>query len=464
MAVDLAISLSNPFSPFRKRIIFYHIFCWGIAGLLASLVSIIPNVAGLWVVNPDISSSYLCWLKSESSYSDYQPWVFLYIPIIVIYSYALYVLLCAQNILKKGIPVTFLHRIRTLDTSKNMLTVFSLYYGCVVGLGILSNTVKYFWPALSFTFSTKSFLSLIVFWMMENSNKLEQTPSTENDSGKITTAEPVSSDLLGHTTSLIDQQIQSENQSSILYDLNYALQQEVVTYATVGIQQCAVLASHDSHHSIPDIKAALPRNNNAFPRTITNTTNRSQHYILDEYYSLQFQIPQDLFLIDNDRFRSLAQGTMNDLQNALKASSQLMNVAALKSTLQTRFIHHEYSDDEWTYDSESDRRSAVAQPTRPTSWNFSNYQRNSGKSEEKDSKLTEELMEQELPERTSKNLSHENSTVLPLNQANLLSQMKLHVKPLVQVSDRRSETIPRRHTMPTFLQSMKDYFGSLFLL
>lgn len=419
---------------------------------MAILVSVIPNAAGLWVVNSEISSSYICWLKSDSSYSDYQPWVFLYLPIIIIYTYALYVLLCARNILKRGIPVTFLHRIRTLDTSKNMITVFSLYYAGVLCLGILTSTVKYFWPALSFTFSTKSFLCLIVFWMMENSLQLEQSVVQDKDSKLLEKF------LNGqHTQHNIDRQIQSENQSSVLYDLNHALQHEVVTYATVGIQQCAIQSSQGSHHSIQDIKPSLPRNAQ-FPRTLTNTTNRSQYYVLNEYYSLQFHIPQDLFLIDMDRFRTLAQGTTNDLHNALKASSQVMTVPTLKSMLQTRFIRHEYSDDEWVYDSESDTKSVRAHlnTTRPSSWNVSINQRRSGISEEKVGNLTDGLMEQELPDRS---LSNEGLDILPLNHKNLLSQMKLNVTPLLRTSDHASETIPRRRVVNTVIQSLKDWFG-----
>ncbi len=161
MAVDLAITLLNPFSPFRKRlsfyfsillifirIFFYHLFSWGLAGFLATLVSIIPNVAGLWVINSNIAASYLCWLKSDSSADSESAWFFLYLPIIFIYSYALYVLHHAQIILMKGIPVTFLHRVRTLKSSQNMLKIFSLYYAYVVVLGILTSTVNAFWTAL----------------------------------------------------------------------------------------------------------------------------------------------------------------------------------------------------------------------------------------------------------------------------------------------------------------------------
>jgi hypothetical protein len=320
-------------------------------------------------VNSEISASYICWLKSESasSSSDYPPWVFLYLPILLIYSYALYVLVCAKQILKKGIPVTFLHRVRTLDTSKNMLTIFSLYYAWAVCLAVLTSTVKYLWPALTFTFSTKAFLSLVILWMMENS-EFEQTTSLPQDHYQKNSS---FAGNLGRAAA--DSQLESDegtDQSSILYDLNHALQHEVVTYATVGIQQCAAGSatafagggggrgtaegSSGSNHSLHDLRQSLPSSRPApiapFPRTLTNTTTRSQLTATshppnpwDEYCSLQIIIPQDLFVIDNDHFQSLARGTMRDLQNALKTSSQTMTVPALKSILQTRFLHNDWT-------------------------------------------------------------------------------------------------------------------------
>jgi hypothetical protein len=422
--------------------------------------------------------------------------VFLYIPIILIYSYALYVLICAKQILKKGIPVTFLHRVRTLDTSKNMLTIFSLYYACAVCLAILTSTVKYFWPALSFTFSTKALLSLVVLWMMENS-EFEQTSSLSQSQGRDPSVRlPTAAAYLARA----DQYETDEtvDQASILYNLNHALQHEVVTYATVGIQQCATThsppeaggpaggpASSGSNHSHHDLRQSLfsSSRNPAFPRTLTNTTNHSQFHPWNEYCSLQILIPQDLFVIDNDHFQTLARGSMKDLHRALKTSSQTMTVPALKSILQTKFLHHEHdhsaaaaaeedrcylgsgSDSEVLSRMDGHRKTITPTATidRPNSWNLSLLQRGA-RSEEKTNtgafgKLTDDLIDQaterSLSSSEAEGSGGEDVTILPLNKNNLLSQMRLHVRSITRPA---SETIPRRDQ--SFFLSIKDCLGS----
>jgi hypothetical protein len=426
-------------------------------------------------------------LKSDSSYSDYQPWVFLYLPIITIYSYALYVLVCAKQILKKGIPVTFLHRVRTLDTSTNMLTIFSGYYAGGVILGILTSTVKYFWPALIFTFSTKAFLSLFIFWLMEDSLLVDQGVSSPSQETLTTGDRIFSSKLLSSSQipSLNNHRelhpppplASSEDQASLLYDLNHALQHEVVTYATVGIQQCAMqtLLSYQTNgimksstHSTLEIQQAqvkAHRNfplspSSQFPRTFTSTTTHSQYssHPWNEHQTLQILIPQDLFVIDLDHFESLAKGTLNDLHNALKTSSQTMTMSALKSILQTKFLDSDlYTEEENIYLSDRGTPSQSSRGGhltigRPSSWNVTR----SVKSEEKGGALTDELID---PERSQ---SSDNVTVLPLSHTNLLSQMRLHVKSVTRQNYRGSETLPRstpQRTINSFLQSCGEFIG-----
>jgi hypothetical protein len=62
-----------------------------------------------------------------------------------------------------SIPATFIHRIETLETSKVMLRIFTLYNLCVVGLGIATHFRGFFWEPFKYLLTSKGFFCLIVY-------------------------------------------------------------------------------------------------------------------------------------------------------------------------------------------------------------------------------------------------------------------------------------------------------------
>jgi len=112
LAVDLAITISNPFSSFKDRLSKYHIFSWCFGGVMSLILGASKDLHGFWYVTPEIDNNTFCWIKSHRSDSDkivinYRPWLMFYIPLLVVYMYAVVALYIAYKRLQTGISKTF---------------------------------------------------------------------------------------------------------------------------------------------------------------------------------------------------------------------------------------------------------------------------------------------------------------------------------------------------------------------
>lgn len=81
---------------------------------MAVILSTVGNVHGFWSVHEDVDTTAICWIKaSYNGQINYRTWVFLYIPLILVYVYCIRVLLGAYSHLRKGISKTFQHRVHS---------------------------------------------------------------------------------------------------------------------------------------------------------------------------------------------------------------------------------------------------------------------------------------------------------------------------------------------------------------
>eukprot|EP00602_Paraphysomonas_sp_CaronLab_P007183 CAMPEP_0185034010 /NCGR_PEP_ID=MMETSP1103-20130426/23489_1 /TAXON_ID=36769 /ORGANISM="Paraphysomonas bandaiensis, Strain Caron Lab Isolate" /LENGTH=611 /DNA_ID=CAMNT_0027570487 /DNA_START=831 /DNA_END=2666 /DNA_ORIENTATION=- len=133
---------------------------------------------------------------------------------------------------------------------------------------------QHMWLAFLFLVCAKGFACLIVFFIVQTSAVFSSSSTVDSV------------------------------QSSTLYDINHALQQEVVTYATVGIQKCSSMNSY-------------------------STDSLDKHVLC-------ITVPQDMFKLPLEKFFQLAKGPIQDLTKALRRSALAENMSILKSVLQTR--------------------------------------------------------------------------------------------------------------------------------
>ena len=240
---------------------------------MALILACVRGFSGLWYANGDHDEFAVCWVNVNNENINYRSWIMLYAPICLIYAYALYVLVCARKILRNGIPYTFLHRAQALYMNNVMLITFSVYNALLALLVLLTRSMTgdrhgqtIVWAALLNTVACKGYIGLFVF-------------------------------LLGYSST---QNSKGEGSSSVLFDLNSALQLEVVTYATAGIKHCAALQPATSSHI-------------------------DRHHVV-------IKVPSNQFTLSMQAFNALA-NDFRKLKRALRESALVSNVASFKSSV-----------------------------------------------------------------------------------------------------------------------------------
>jgi hypothetical protein len=268
---------------------YYRRFSWGVAFIMSLLLATIRGISGLWYAHAERNAHAICWFNVSDSDWNYRMYVFLYVPVTSIYIYAVYVVLCARKILQNGIALTFLHRARAVYMNNIMLIIFSIYNLTLVVLVLLtkathdSSANRGTWGAMMYMLSCKGYICLIVF--AASNTQASSTPTESSSTGGSKTS--------GSRSGLIE-----EDTSSILFDLNGALQHEVVTYATEGIKHCAKLL----------------------------LTQRVA------FHTVQIKIPSNQFTLSKHALNSIVKD-FRSLQTALKDSSLMATVANFKANL-----------------------------------------------------------------------------------------------------------------------------------
>jgi hypothetical protein len=215
LAYDLAVTITNPFSSPAGRVWGYHSFCWIVASVYTIAIVMIYGMAGYWYVDEEVDEIAICWVQqrqSNGSNLNYKTFVFLYIPLALVYSYALRVIFGAYGNLKKGISKTFQHRVRVLLLNGINIGIYVLYWFVLFifyffayalsGDGTREVSLG-FWRLLWFFLSSKGFADLLVYVFISD----------------------------GYS-------VKSDDESTAV-DFNAALRQEVLHYATTGIRECA---------------------------------------------------------------------------------------------------------------------------------------------------------------------------------------------------------------------------------
>lgn len=343
---------------------------------MGTLVGSINTINGIWVISgaEEQTVIQMCWVDSanvESSQLNYRSWIFLYLPIIVVYGYAIYVLFCARMILQKGIPITFLHRAKVLYTAQVTLSIFLLYYIILALMSFLGSSVnvassgggKYIWICVIFLICAKAYPALIVFLVAQNCESLlesskEHKERVQSGLHSLRLRQPKNSkEGIGMKRNISG--MSQDPNSSLLHDLNEALQLEVVTYSTLGIQKCSLMPSKMLRHSfqVPPQAALkpsdppLPLNNTShyFLSTLSNQRTRSGSgtpslfsdqtqddtwEYLNEQHVLKISAPRNELRMPIVKFLHLATKSTKDITKEIKGSA-LLQMASLKSSLKT---------------------------------------------------------------------------------------------------------------------------------
>ena len=91
---------------------------------------------GFWSIAKSAGDNSFCWVKDGRNDINWQeesdvspiPYVFFYVPLMLVYGYTIFVLNIAFNKLRRGISATFSHRVRVLVMNCTNILVFLLYW------------------------------------------------------------------------------------------------------------------------------------------------------------------------------------------------------------------------------------------------------------------------------------------------------------------------------------------------
>jgi hypothetical protein len=192
-------------------------FSWTFGLGMALILTLNKGLLGFWYIDEGVDDTAICWIKSSQNGNrvNYRTWVFLYIPLIIVYVYCIRVLFGAYSHLSKGISKTFQHRVRVLVMNSLNIGIYMAYwavlgffYALAYGFSNSSPTLsRWFWRVVMFIISSKGFADWLVFILVSDANVLTSDHATES------------------------------------LDFNGALRQEVLHYATTGIRECAARKS-----------------------------------------------------------------------------------------------------------------------------------------------------------------------------------------------------------------------------
>lgn len=186
---------------------------------MAVILATTPDVHGFWYVDENVDTTAICWIKSSyNGQVNYRTWVFLYIPLIIVYVYCIRVLSGAYSHLRKGISKTFQHRVRVLVMNSINIGVYMAYWAVLLGIYFLTfifaqnSTIisRWCWRLVMFIISSKGFADLLVFILVS------------------------------------DTEVSSKSGDLESFNVNSALRQEVLHYATTGIRECAARKTNTS--------------------------------------------------------------------------------------------------------------------------------------------------------------------------------------------------------------------------
>jgi hypothetical protein len=194
----------------------YHLIVWTVSFAFAVPTGLINSINGYWFIANDVDNTAICWIAAHKGSLSPNVYIMFYIPLIMVYIVASISLVVAYRKLRHGISSTIIHRMKALVTNGINVIVYMLYWGLLGLLLLLAYAVS--------NPDGERWLLRILLYMI---------------SAKGTTASVV-------WVLTVDVHFNKPDASGITadgdddgVDLNGALRQELLYFATTGIRTSA---------------------------------------------------------------------------------------------------------------------------------------------------------------------------------------------------------------------------------
>lgn len=218
----------------------YHLFVWTYAAVMALVMGFDHDLHGFFYIDQSLDDTAFCWISSYNGEStlkiNFRPWVFLYIPLFIVFAVSIGVIIDSYKRLRRGISRTFQRRLKAfLGNFKNII-IYSVYWCINIILFLVGYSYnydvrasQYGYKLLFFMIASKGFCDLWIWiWISENGILDEKSTTTSIQSNGE------SFDSRVRTASIKDAAGGDALGDGVAF--NQMLRQEVLYYITTGIR------------------------------------------------------------------------------------------------------------------------------------------------------------------------------------------------------------------------------------
>jgi hypothetical protein len=193
----------------------YHLFVWVCSFAFAIPTLLDSQVAGYWFVSSDVDNIGLCWINSRKGLNVTKSiyiWFMFIIPLGFVYAFSCIALVVAYRRLKHGISNTIIHRMKALVINSINVSVYIIYWMTLLIPLVISFFLNDNMPAgwafkiILFMMASKGVSAVFVWILTQDVQFGKNSDRVKDDEG---------------------------------VDLNGALRQELLYFATSGIRMCA---------------------------------------------------------------------------------------------------------------------------------------------------------------------------------------------------------------------------------
>ncbi|CCI41383.1 unnamed protein product [Albugo candida] len=308
MTLNLLMSLTNPFTDFKRNTRFFHIFCWGMGLIFGGLLATTDDWAGY-------SDLGICWTNAfrnlptdrpstcainskviDNFPSDYKAgnanfisWAFFYIWMAIIIVLGIAVWLWACNRLSDGMSETYAVRVQSINRARFIVFAVTFYWIVtgIVYIKFLSHKIihrdRFTRELLNFLIAGKGYVDLVIWFVLNDFR-------------------------WSHFTKSIKESV-FESEIDLSPAVNAALRQEVLYYTTSGMVQAVQTAHHLARTERVQQLALLPQTLEGEPgKSADKKENPSKHTkTFHDYEPHTFKRIRERFGVTNETYlRSLS--------------------------------------------------------------------------------------------------------------------------------------------------------------
>lgn len=265
MSVNLYLSLSNPFSDFKRNMKYFHIFSWGSGAFAAVMLMSIPALPGYsilgfcWtnaIINAPRVDPKTCPIDSGKTnilrnsdgvfQQNASSWFYFYIWIVLILIIALSIWIWAWRRLSEGMPETYAVRVKSIHQTRFYVIVVTLYWFTALLVYVSHLSGDYTTTLNEHTTTTNELMNFLlacrgyvdlVIWFTLNDFKLPRCFASSQQQQDPRTFSLMNLTILNQDTNQIDLSPQ----------VNAALRREVCTYCVFDSFLFPVLTDETLH-------------------------------------------------------------------------------------------------------------------------------------------------------------------------------------------------------------------------